>query len=169
MIYCHYDRHLTNINGTFTLTSSFWLRPSSLFLPFLYIKGGATSSQINSLGSIQVCHLMWHSASLYLPSEPCIYTFDTLTHSYLVGRSMVVGIFRWSTCSLMCTNQIDMTAHTPAFFTKLGTTAGHNLISHLWNNAGRMVTHPYINWAHDCLTSVIKHKTFAPCYVIILC
>ena len=28
-----------------------------------------------------------------------------------------------------------------------------------------MVTHPCINWAHDCLTSVIKHKTFAPCYV----
>ena len=28
-----------------------------------------------------------------------------------------------------------------------------------------MVTHPCINRAHDCLTSVIKHKTFAPCYV----
>ena len=28
-----------------------------------------------------------------------------------------------------------------------------------------MVTHPCINWAHDCLTSVIKRKTFAPCYV----
>ena len=28
-----------------------------------------------------------------------------------------------------------------------------------------MVTHPCINWARDCLTSVIKHKTFAPCYV----
>ena len=28
-----------------------------------------------------------------------------------------------------------------------------------------MVTHPCINQAHDCLTSVIKHKTFAPCYV----
>ena len=32
-----------------------------------------------------------------------------------------------------------------------------------------MVTHPCINWAHDCLTSVIKHKTFAPCYVSPLC
>ena len=41
------------------------------------------------------------------------------------------------------------------------------VLSHitLWGNAGRMVTHPCINWAHDCLTSVIKHKTFAPCYV----
>ena len=28
-----------------------------------------------------------------------------------------------------------------------------------------MVTHPCINWAYDCLTSVIKCKTFAPCYV----
>ena len=28
-----------------------------------------------------------------------------------------------------------------------------------------MVTHPCINWAHDCLTSVIRCKTFTPCYV----
>ena len=35
----------------------------------------------------------------------------------------------------------------------------------LWSNASRMVTHPCINWARDCLTSVIKCKTFAPCYV----
>ena len=35
----------------------------------------------------------------------------------------------------------------------------------LWSNAGRTVIHPCINWGHDCLTSVIKHKTFAPCYV----
>ena len=28
-----------------------------------------------------------------------------------------------------------------------------------------MVTHPCINWTHDCLTSVIKHKMFTPCYV----
>ena len=35
----------------------------------------------------------------------------------------------------------------------------------LWSNAGRTVTHPCINRAHDCLTSVIKCKMFAPCYV----
>ena len=35
----------------------------------------------------------------------------------------------------------------------------------LWSNASRTVTHPCINRARDCLTSVIKHKTFAPCYV----
>ena len=28
-----------------------------------------------------------------------------------------------------------------------------------------MVTHPCINRAHDCLTSVIKRKMFSPCYV----
>ena len=28
-----------------------------------------------------------------------------------------------------------------------------------------MVTHPCINQAHDCLTSVIKCKMFTPCYV----
>ena len=28
-----------------------------------------------------------------------------------------------------------------------------------------MVTHPCINQAHDCLTTVIKHKMFTPCYV----
>ena len=35
----------------------------------------------------------------------------------------------------------------------------------LWSNAGRTVTHPCINWARDCLTSVIKRKMFAPYYV----
>ena len=35
----------------------------------------------------------------------------------------------------------------------------------LWSNASRMVTHPCINGARDCLTSVIKCKTFAPCYL----
>ena len=118
---------------------------------------------------------MWGSASLYLPLEPCIYTFCTLTYSYLVGRSMVVRhIPMVHTCSLMCTNHIDMTAHTQAFFTKSGTThiyvkhstAWHRLVSYLWSNAGRTVTHPCINQAHDCLTSVIKRKTFAPCCVL---
>ena len=86
---------------------------------------------------------------------------------------MVVGhILMDHTCSLMCTNHRDMTAHTPDFLTKSGTnhiyvehsTARHSLISHLWSNASRTVTHPFINWDHDCLTSVIKHKMFVPCY-----
>ena len=117
---------------------------------------------------------MLGSASHDLPLEPHIYSVYTLTHSYLVGRSMVVGHIPMAhTCSLMCTNHKDMTSHTQAFITELGTshiylehsTAGHSLVSYLWSNAGRIVTHPCINWPHDCLTSVIKHKTFTPCYV----
>ena len=61
---------------------------------------------------------------------------------------------------------------TPVFFTKSGTTgiyvecstAGQSHISHLQSNASRTATHACIYWDHDFLTSVIKHKTFAPCY-----
>ena len=105
----------------FTVTSSFWLRPSSFLVIPLYW-GGATSSQINSLWSIWVCHLMWGSASIYPPSEPYIYSFHTFTNSYQVGKSMVVGhILMVHTCSLMCTNHIDMMAHTQAFLKCWGT------------------------------------------------
>ena len=44
-------------------------------------------------------------------------------------------------------------------------TAGPSHVSHYGSNAGRTVTHPCIIQAHDCLTSVIKRKMFAPCYV----
>ena len=95
------------------------------------------------------------------PPSICLqsHTFTHFTHSNLVGRSMVVGhILVVHTCYLMCTNHIDMTAYTPAFLTELGTTciyvecstAGHSHVSHLWSNAGRMVTHPCINQAYDC-------------------
>ena len=56
-----------------------------------------------------------------VPPSICLqnYTFThfhTVTHSYLVGRSMMVGhILMAHTCSLMCTNHIDMIAHTLAF------------------------------------------------------
>ena len=171
---CHYERHLTmmNLNGTFS--DQFILAKAKLFffvIPLYW--GGATSSLVNFLESIQVFHLIWGSASLYLPSEPHIYSFHILTHSYLVGRSVVVGhILTVHTCSLMCTNHINMTAHTPVLFTELGTTLyiyvecstdWHSHISHLWSNASRMVSHPCINWARDGLTSVIKRKPFTPC------
>ena len=79
----------------------------------------------------------------------------------MIGRSMVVGhILMDHTYYLMCTNHRDMTAHTPDFLTDAGTTqiyvehstARHILISHIWSNAGRMVTHPCTNRAYDCLT-----------------
>ena len=44
-------------------------------------------------------------------------------------------------------------------------TAGPSHVSHYGGNTSRMVTHPCINQAHDCLTSVIKRKRFTPCYV----
>ena len=44
-------------------------------------------------------------------------------------------------------------------------TAGPSHVSHYGAMLARKVTHPCINQAYDCLTSVIKHKTFAPCYV----
>ena len=70
----------------------------------------------------------------------------------------------------MYINHMDMTAHTPAFLpswvsliymwgaAELGIVTYHTL----WSNADSMATHPCINQAHDCLTSVIKLKVFAP-------
>ena len=134
---CHYERHLTNITGTFTMTSSFWLRPSSFLChSFILRRSPLLSDQFPG----------WHTG---LPSHvgqclPLIclqsHTFTHFTYSYLVGRSMVVGHnLMFHTCSLMCTNHMDMTAHTPAVFTKSGTThiymacstAGHSHVSHL--------------------------------------
>ena len=101
-----YHRH-------FTVTSSFWLRPSSFSLSFFYIEEepppprstvwGAYMSAI-SCGTVP--------SSICLQSHICTH----FTHSRLVGRSMVVGhILTVHTCSLICTNHIDMAAHTPAF------------------------------------------------------
>ena len=80
---------------------------------------------------------------------------------------MVVGhILVAHTCSLMCTNHIPqpfLLSQVPLIC--MWQTAGHSHISYLWSNASRMVTHTRINLAHDCLTLMIKRKTFAPCYV----
>ena len=40
----------------------------------------------------------------------------------------------------------------------------HHHGSHMAMAPVRMVTHPNINWAHDCLTSVINYEMFAPSY-----
>ena len=164
---CHYERHLTNINGTFTVTSSIWLRPSSfLFHSFILRRSHLLPDQLPGEHTdlpphVGQCLPLSAFRSLHLQ----ISHTHTHTHSCLVGRSMVAGYIPMvHMCSLMCTNHIDMTAHTPASFTQSGTTciymehgtAGHSLISHLWSNASRTVTHPCINKAHDCLTSAIK-------------
>ena len=78
-------------------------------------------------GSLHICHLILGSASLYLPSEPHIYSLS-LTHSYLVGRGMVVGhISTVYTYDLICTKHIDMIARLD---NKLGSTLVR-LLSHM--------------------------------------
>ena len=120
---CPYERPLIQISGAlFTVTSSFWLRPALFFvIPFIF-RGNHLLPDHLAVEHTGLPPLVG-SDSLCLPSEPHISSFHALEHSYLVGRSMVVGhILMVHTCSLMCTNHIDMTAHIPAFLTKLGTT-----------------------------------------------
>ena len=127
--------------------------------------GGAISSHLSSLGSIQGCCLTWCThlvkplaiitclslvleelEALWLSMNPMVFN----VHQSHRHDSTYPSLFYWVGYHLyICGVQ-----HTWAY-------------SHitLWSNAGRMVTHPCINWAHDCLTSVIKHKMFAPCYV----
>ena len=156
-------------------SNQFILAKASSFLVIPLYWGGAKSSQITSLGSIQVCHLMWSSAFLYLSSEPHIYSFHSPINLYLVGQSMVVGHTPMvHTCSsnVHQSHRHDST-HPGLFLPSQVTshlyvecnTARHSNISHLWSNASRMVTHPCINKAYDCITSVIKHKTLTSCYV----
>ena len=75
--------------------------------------GGATSSHLNSLGSIQGCCLIWHT---HLVKPLTIITHLSLVLEGLealwLGTNLMVH--KWS---LMCTNHIDMIAHTPAFLT----------------------------------------------------
>ena len=79
-------------------------------IPFSW--GGATPSQINSLGSIQAHHLIWGSTSLSFSLS----VQHSLTHSLVADRSMVVGhVLIDHMCSFMCASHIDMTAHNLAF------------------------------------------------------
>ena len=90
------------------------------FQCFIPLWEGASSSQINSLGSIQVpCQLYLHfcfSATTWGNAWCfCIRLIapPTILQS---GRIMVVGhVPTVHTCSFMCTNHIDMIAHTLAF------------------------------------------------------
>ena len=104
----------------------------------------------------------------HLPSSPASGLSWKSYKPLWLGANLMVR--RWS---LMCANHIDMIAHTPSLFYQVGYHSYICGVQHswaksriiLWTNAGRAVTHPCINQAHDCLTSVIKPKTFAPCYV----
>ena len=81
-------------------------------MSFHFSWGGATPYQINSLGSIQACHLIWGNTSL--SSSPSMQ--HLLAHSFMADRSMVVGKIPMDHMySFMCTSHINMTVHTPAF------------------------------------------------------
>ena len=77
--------------------------------------GGATPSQINSLGSIQDHNFTQGSTSFY---HLACSLQHVLTHSLLEDRRTVVGhVLTDHMHSFMCTNHIDMIAHNPTFFT----------------------------------------------------
>ena len=95
--------------------------------------GGATSSHLNSLESIQWCCLTWHTQLVKPFAVMTSFSLILEELEALLGVNLMVH--RWP---LMCTNHIGMTAHTPAFFTESGTTgiyvecstAGPSYISH---------------------------------------
>ena len=156
-------------------SGQFILAKAQLFsLSFLYIEDEQPPPRTTPLGA-------YRSATSYGIGPPSIclhshtfYSFHILTHSYLVGRSMVVGHIPMvhTFFNVHQSHRSDSTH--PSLFYRVGyhsyiymehSTAGYIHISHFWSNASRKVTHPCINWAHDCLTSVIKRKTFVPCHV----
>ena len=106
---------------------------ANLLCPSSFLRG-ATSYHLNSLGSIQWCCLTQHIQLVRPFTNMTSFSFilDTL-EALQLGTNLIVH--RWS---LMCTNHIDVTAHIPAFFTKLATThiyaecstAGPSHISH---------------------------------------
>ena len=77
----------------------------------LQYERGATLSQINFLGSIEV--RITFCAVIPSNNHPhCCHTHTP--HSLMVDRSTVVGhVPMVHMCSFMCTNHIDMIAHTP--------------------------------------------------------
>ena len=94
-------------------------------LCLLSFSGGATSSHLNSLGSIQWCCITQHTQLVKpfaIMNSPSL-ILEELEAQWLGANPT---FHRWS---LMCTNHIGMTAHTPAFFTKSGTTL------YMWSTA----------------------------------
>ena len=94
-----------------------WLLVLANLLYLTSFLGGTTFSHLTSLGSIQGCCLIWctHLVKPLAMITHLSLVLEELEALWLGTNPMV---HRWS---LMCTNHIDMTAHTPAFFTKSGT------------------------------------------------
>ena len=156
------------------LTRSFggalhWLLVLANLLSLTSFWGGAISSHLNSLGSIQGCYLM---QCTHLVKPLTIITCLSLIFGRV--RSPVVGHESDGPQVVFNVHQSHRHDSTdPSLFYLVGYHLYICGVQHssaqshitLWSNAGRTVTHPCINRARDCLTSVIKHKTFAPCYV----
>ena len=131
----------------------------------------ATPSQIKSLGSIQVCHLIPSNTSFSFGLS----MQHSFPHSLMADRSMV---FWWTTHVLLCAPDTQTWQHTCHPFYKLGSTLGPLLcwydISHsrtlqvsitslAATSVSQTVTHPSTNWAQSCLTSVSGLWMVTPC------
>ena len=96
----------------------YWLLVLANLLYLTFFGGEATSSHLNSLGSIQGCCLIQH---VHLVRPLAIITCLSLVSEELetlwLGTNPMVHVQ-----PLMCANHIDMIAHTPAFFIESGTT-----------------------------------------------
>ena len=103
----------------------------------------------------------------------CLQCCHSHTHSHMVTADRVrwLGMFQWSTHVLLyAPDHIDMIVHIPAF-NELGSTLGSSYMSYDISHSGTqqvaitslaastvswMVSHPSINQACVCLTSVIR-------------
>ena len=92
----------------------------------------------------------WGDQSRQAAYIPC--RASTKCLSSLCCQSQFYTLVRWGTHGVHILPK-DVTA-------QLGPVMYHTM-EQCWQD----VTHPCINRAHDCLTSVIKHKMFAPCCV----
>ena len=117
-----HDVHLVHLYSAFRILSDFQMSLYNFFIFLLrplfsycviplFLKG-SHPLPINSLGSIQVCHLIPGNTSFSFGLS----MQHSFIHSLMAERSMVVGhVPTVHICSFMCTSHIGMTAHTPAF------------------------------------------------------
>ena len=88
--------------------------------------GGATSSEINSMGNIQIYHLIWGNTSFSFGLS----MQHSFTQSHMASISMMVGHLLVVYTFFMCTSHIGITTHTPAFY-KAGDHSGNLLCTHM--------------------------------------
>ena len=88
----------------------------------------------------------------------------SLAHSLMVDRSMVVGhVLLDHTCSSMCTSDIDMTAHTPAFL-QVGQHSGNLLYAQDVSTTSSAATHRHVPYNKSDI--IIQEKQTDRCMII---